>query len=297
MAYFDDSTSQSAHRAFVQRAMKVPLLTREREQELAIRWSDHGDAAAMQELVTAYTRLVVSMAGQFRRYGLPAGDLIQEGTIGLMQAMQRFEHGRDVRFSTYATWWIRSAMQEFVLRNWSIVRTGTTAAHKKLFFNIRRMRAAIEGSSGAGFGDSERARIATELQVPIKEVGYMEQRLAVGDRSLDAPRGGDGEADWNESLADIRPNPEEVVIGLRDGETRSRWLREALTELSPRDQKIIMARRLAEEATSLEEIGRELGISKERVRQLEMRALSRLQKSVRRLANVPNPDEARAAIR
>ncbi len=296
MAYFDDSTSQSAHRAFVQRAMKAPLLSREREQELAIRWGEHGDAAAMQELVTAYTRLVVSMAGQFRRYGLPASDLVQEGTIGLMQAAQRFEHGRDVRFSTYATWWIRSSMQEFVLRNWSIVRTGTTAAHKKLFFNIRRMRAAIEGSSGSGFGDTERAKIAAELQVPVKEVGYMEQRLAIGDRSLDAPRGGDGEADWNDSLADIRPSPEEVVIGLRDGETRSRWLREALTELSPRDQKIIMARRLAEDATSLEEIGRELGISKERVRQLEMRALLKLQKSVRRLANVPNLDETRVAI-
>ena len=296
MAYFDDSTSHSAHRAFVQQAMKAPLLTREREQELAIRWGDHGDTDAIQELVTAYTRLVVSMAAQFRRYGLPASDLIQEGTIGLMQAAQRFEHGRDVRFSTYASWWIRSSMQEFVLRNWSIVRTGTTAAQKKLFFNIRRLRAAIEGSNGSGFGDAERAKIAEDLQVPLKEVGYMEQRLAVGDRSLDAPRGNDGEADWNDSLADMRPNPEEVVIGLRDGETRSRWLREALTELSPRDQKIIMARRLAEEATSLEEIGRELGISKERVRQLEMRALLKLQKSVRRLANVPNHDETRLAI-
>lgn len=296
MAYFDDSTSQSAHRAFVQQAMKAPLLSREREQELAIRWGDHGDAAAMQELVTAYTRLVVSMAAQFRRYGLPAGDLIQEGTIGLMQAAQRFEHGREVRFSTYATWWIRSSMQEFVLRNWSIVRTGTTAAQKKLFFNIRRLRAAIEGSSGSGFGDAERAKIAAELQVPLKEVGYMEQRLAVGDRSLDAPRSGDGEADWNESLADMRPSPEEVVIGLRDGETRSRWLREALTELSPRDQKIIMARRLAEESTSLEEIGRELGISKERVRQLEMRALLKLQKSVRRLANIPSHEELRSSF-
>ncbi len=296
MAYFDDSTSQSAHRAFVQQAMKAPLLTREREQELAIRWGDHGDTDAIQELVTAYTRLVVSMAAQFRRYGLPASDLIQEGTIGLMQAAQRFEHGRDVRFSTYASWWIRSSMQEFVLRNWSIVRTGTTAAQKKLFFNIRRLRAAIEGSNGSGFGDAERAKIAEELQVPLKEVGYMEQRLAVGDRSLDAPRSNDGEADWNDSLADMRPNPEEVVIGLRDGETRSRWLREALTELSPRDQKIIMARRLAEESTSLEEIGRELGISKERVRQLEMRALLKLQKSVRRLANVPNLDETRLTI-
>ena len=296
MAYFDDSTSQSAHRAFVQQAMKAPLLTREREQELAIRWGDHGDTDAIQELVTAYTRLVVSMAAQFRRYGLPASDLIQEGTIGLMQAAQRFEHGRDVRFSTYASWWIRSSMQEFVLRNWSIVRTGTTAAQKKLFFNIRRLRAAIEGSNGSGFGDAERAKIAEELQVPLKEVGYMEQRLAVGDRSLDAPRSNDGEADWNDSLADMRPNPEEVVIGLRDGETRSRWLREALTELSPRDQKIIMARRLAEESTSLEEIGRELGISKERVRQLEMRALLKLQRSVRRLANVSNLDETRLTI-
>jgi RNA polymerase sigma-32 factor len=296
MAYFDDSTSQGAHRAFVQHAMKAPLLTREREQELAIRWSEQNDTSAIQELVTAYTRLVVSMAAQFRRYGLPASDLIQEGTIGLMQAAQRFEHGRDVRFSTYASWWIRSAMQEFVLRNWSIVRTGTTAAQKKLFFNIRRLRAAIEGSNGSGFGDAERAKIAEELQVPLKEVGYMEQRLAVGDRSLDAPRSTDGEADWNDSLADMRPNPEEVVIGLRDGETRSRWLREALTELSPRDQKIIMARRLSEDAASLEEIGRELGISKERVRQLEMRAMMKLQKSVRRLANVPNLDENRLAL-
>lgn len=287
MAVFDDSSSQGAHRAFVRQAMRAPLLSREREQELAARWGERDDATAMQELVSCYTRLVISMAAQFRRYGLPMSDLVQEGTIGLMQAVQRFEHGRDVRFSTYASWWIRSSMQEFVLRNWSIVRTGTTAAQKKLFFNIRRLRATIEGREGQGFGDAERERIAEELQVPVREVVYMEQRLAVGDRSLDAPRGDDNESDWNDSLADTRPSPEEVVIGLRDGQTRSRWLQEALTELSPRDQKIIRARRLSEEATSLEEIGRELGISKERVRQLEMRALMKLEQSVRRRASEP----------
>ncbi len=287
MAAFDDSTSQGAHRAFVRQAMQAPLLSREREQELAARWGEGEDTAAMQELVSSYTRLVVSMAAQFRRYGLPVSDLVQEGTIGLMQAAQRFEHGRDVRFSTYASWWIRSSMQEFVLRNWSIVRTGTTAAQKKLFFNIRRLRATIEGVNGQGFGDVEREKIADDLRVPLKEVVYMEQRLAVGDRSLDAPRGDDNDSDWNDTLADSRPSPEEVVIGLRDGRTRSRWLREALTELSPRDQKIIVARRLSDEGSSLEEIGRELGISKERVRQLEMRAFMKLQQSVRRLANEP----------
>jgi RNA polymerase sigma-32 factor len=167
MVHIDDPQTQKANLSFIKASMKEPLLTRERELELARRWRKNGDTAALHELVRAYTRLVVSTASRFRHYGLPVGDLVQEGSVGLMQAAARFEPERDVRFSTYAVWWIRSAMQDYVLRNWSIVRTGTTAAQKSLFFNLRRLRARVEGNTAAALTDAGRQKIATELHVEL----------------------------------------------------------------------------------------------------------------------------------
>ena len=287
MAYIDDPETQRANLGFIKSSMTAPLLSRDREFELATAWRDRGDIAALHELVRAYTRLVIAAAARFRNYGLPIGDLVQEGTIGLMQATARFDPDRDVRFSTYATWWIRSAMQDYVLRNWSIVRTGTTAAQKSLFFNLRRLRARIEEMSGEAFGESGRRQIAAALKVDLAEVESMEQRLAGSDQSLNAPLSEGGEEHWQDFLADTRPTPEEAVISLRDDRRRSAWLAEALDELSPRERRIIHERRLCEDSTTLEELGRALGVSKERVRQLESRALLKLRASMTRRVTSP----------
>jgi len=287
MAHIDDPQTQKANLTFIKASMKEPLLTRDHEFELAHRWRTGGDTAALHELVRAYTRLVVSIAARFRHYGLPVGDLVQEGNVGLMQAAARFEPDRGVRFSTYAAWWIRSAMQDYVLRNWSIVRTGTTAAQKSLFFNLRRLRARIEESSGAPLTDAGRRKIANELHVELAEVELMDMRLGAADQSLNAPVGDSSEDDWQDFLPDRRPNPEEVVTSTRDGEIRSRWLAEAMGELSSRERAIIRQRRLQEEGATLEELGRELGVSKERVRQLEHRALVKLRQSIRRRTESP----------
>jgi RNA polymerase sigma-32 factor len=282
MAHIDDPQTQKANLTFIKASMKEPLLTRDHEFDLASKWRDGGDTEALHELVRSYTRLVVSTASRFRHYGLPIGDLVQEGNVGLMQAAARFEPERGVRFSTYAAWWIRSAMQDYVLRNWSIVRTGTTAAQKSLFFNLRRLRARIEESTGAPLTDAGRRKIAAELQVDLAEVELMDMRLGAADQSLNAPVGEGGDDDWQDFLPDRRPNPEEVVALMRDGEIRSRWLAEAMGELSAREREIIRERRLREEGATLEELGRELGVSKERVRQLEHRALVKLRQSIQR---------------
>lgn len=283
MAHIDDPETQRANLSFIKASMREPLLTRDHEFDLARRWREEGDERALHELVRAYTRLVVSTASRFRNYGLPMGDLVQEGNVGLMQAAGRFEPDREVRFSTYAAWWIRSAMQDYILRNWSIVRTGTTAAQKSLFFNLRRLRAKIEGANQSpALSDEHRAQIAEELNVEVGEVEAMEMRLAASDQSLNSPVADGSDEDWQDFLADQRPSPEEVVIGMRDARARSRWLAEALSELSPRERTIIRERRLRDEGATLEELGRELGVSKERVRQLEHRAMSKLRRSMMR---------------
>ncbi|MCB9959896.1 MAG: RNA polymerase factor sigma-32 [Rhodospirillaceae bacterium] len=282
MPHIDDPQTQRANMNYIKASMRQPLLTRDREFELAHRWRDQGDEEALHDLVKAYARLVVSTAARFRNYGLPMGDLVQEGNVGLMQAAARFEPDRDVRFSTYAAWWIRSAMQDYILRNWSIVRTGTTAAQKALFFNLRRLRARIEDASASSLTDEGRRKIAEELNVEVRDVEGMEMRMAGGDQSLNAPIADSSEDSWQDFLSDTRPNPEDVVIGLRDSRTRSAWLAEAIGALSPREQTIIRQRRLAEEGATLEELGRQLGVSKERVRQLEHRALMKMRTSLNR---------------
>ncbi|MEQ9815115.1 MAG: RNA polymerase factor sigma-32 [Azospirillaceae bacterium] len=276
MAHIDDQDTQRANLGYIRASMAEPLLSREREFELARRWREAEDEAALHNLVRAYTRLVVAVAARFRNYGLPMGDLVQEGNIGLMQAAARFEPEREVRFSTYATWWIRSAMQDYVLRNWSIVRTGTTAAQKSLFFNLRRLRARIADASASHMTAEGRGFIAKELGVSVRDVETMESRLQASDLSLNSPMREESDDNWQDFLADERPSPEAVVIGTRDAATRSRWLAEAIGELSPREQRIIRQRRLIDEGATLEELGRELGVSKERVRQLEHRAMMKL---------------------
>ncbi|MCK5621525.1 MAG: sigma-70 family RNA polymerase sigma factor, partial [Alphaproteobacteria bacterium] len=208
MAHIDDPKTQRANLDYIKASMKEPLLEREYEFELARLWREGDDEVALHKLVRSYMRLVVSTAGRFRNYGLPMGDLVQEGNVGLMQAAARFEPAREVRFSTYATWWIRSAMQDYVLRNWSIVRTGTTAAQKSLFFNFRRLRARIEDATGSRLGDEGRKTIASQLKVNITEVESMETRLGAHDQSLNAPLTETSEDDWQDFLPDQRPNPE-----------------------------------------------------------------------------------------
>jgi len=271
--------------------MAAPMLDRGHELDLARRWRENNDQAALHELVTSYLRLVVATASRYRNYGLPMPDLVQEGMVGLMQAAARFEPDRDVRFSTYAAWWIRSAMQDFVLRNWSIVRTGTTAAQKSLFFNLRRLRARIEGGRKQQMDDDDRASIALELDVGLGDVLSMEQRLSGSDTSLNAPIGFEGESTGQDFIADERPTPEEALADGHDSRTRTKWIASSLAELSEREQIIIRERRLRDEGSTLEELGRRLGISKERVRQIEHRALQKLKGALLRRVKDP-ADEA-----
>lgn len=281
MAHLDDPTTQQANLRYIRQAMDEPMLEREHELNLARLWKDKKDEKALHELIRSYTRLVIAIAAKFKNYGLPMGDLIQEGNIGLMEAAARFEPALENRFSTYATWWIRAQIQDYVLRNWSIVRTGTTASQKSLFFNLRRLRAKIRGQSARDFLDDEAVdAIAVELGVDRKEVLEMEARMNGGDQSLNAPIGEEGDNEWQDLLADKTANPEEVVMGMKDNSTRSNWLNQALGELSDRERTIIEERRMNDDVVTLEDLGKQLGISKERVRQLEQRAMEKLKSSI-----------------
>lgn len=261
MAHIDDYETQKSNLGYIQTAMDEPMLEREHELSLARRWRDKHDEKALHELVSSYTRLVISMASKFRNYGLPMGDLIQEGNIGLMQAANRFDPEREVRFSTYAQWWIRAAIQDYVLRNWSIVRTGTTAAQKSLFFNLRRLRSKIERENESeGLADDDRKRIAKKLNVKVSEVETMEGRLSGTDNSLNTRIGENGEDEWQSLLTDENPNPEDVVTAMKDSETRSRWLKKALGTLDSREQQIIRERHLNNnDVVTLEDLGKERG--------------------------------------
>jgi RNA polymerase sigma-32 factor len=287
MASSDTIDTQRANRRLIRLSMNAPLLSRDHELHLARRWRNDGDERALHELISSYMRLVISTASRFKNYGLPLGDLVQEGVVGLMQAAARFEPERDVRFSTYAAWWIRSAMQDFILRNWSVVRTGTTAAQKSLFFNLRRLRAKIDDGRYGQLDEAGKAWIAQELEVEVGEVEAMEMRLMGGDQSLNATIGPLGEDAWQDFLADERPNPEDTVGGSHDRRKRSRWLASYLAEPSEREKTIIRERRLREDGRTLEELGARLGISKERVRQIEHRALQKLKAALLRRVGDP----------
>ena len=287
MTQFSANETRQSDNSYIRYTMQQPLLEREHEVELATKWRDEGDDRAMHELVMAYARIVVSAASRYRYYGLSNGDLIQEGNIGLMQAVKRFDPDRGVRFSTYAAWWIRASIQDHILRNWSIVRTGTTAAHKSLFFKLRRLRARIGEADGGPLSHEGRQKIAETIGVTVADVTVMEQRLSGADGSLNAAVSQESESEAQDFLADDRPNPEQVVIELHDGEVLSRWLNDALSELSPRERLIIMKRRLQDDGATLEQLGGVLGVSKERVRQLEHRALKKLKKTLEEQSESP----------
>lgn len=275
-------------RRLVREAMAAPYLEREEERQLAMRWRYDRDEAALHRLTAAHMRLVIAMAAKFRRYGLSHADLVQEGNVGLLEAASRFEPERDVRFSTYASWWIRASIQDYVLRNWSIVRGGTSSGQKALFFNLRRLRAELLREKGDIADDLVHAEIAETLGVATADVAAMAARLSGPDASLNAPLydRDDETGERQDALVADDPATDETVGGRIDGERRRTWLAEALDVLDERELRIVRERRLDDDGETLETIGRRLGISKERVRQIEARALEKLRSAL--LARQPD---------
>jgi RNA polymerase sigma-32 factor len=269
-----------AKRSLIRAALAAPYLDREEERDLAVRWKEDGDQDALNRIATAHVRLVISMAAKFRHFGLPIGDLIQEGHVGLLEAAARFEPEREVRFSTYATWWIRASIQDYILRNWSIVRGGTSSAQKALFFNLRRLRARLARGPETRSATSLYQEISTTLGVSISDVAMMDSRLSAPDTSLNAPLVDDTAADRMDFLVSDDPRPDEVAEETIDVERRSIWLNDALGVLNPRELQIIRERRLKDEGATLESLGETMGISKERVRQIESRAMEKLKSAL-----------------
>jgi len=267
---------EQASTVLIRAAVNAPYLEREEEHALAERWKRHADQAALHRMTIAHMRLVIAMASRFRNFGLPMSDLVQEGHVGLLEAAARFEPERGVRFSTYAPWWIRASMQDYILRNWSIVRGGTSSAQKALFFNLRRLRARLNRDAGVSSFDMYE-RISNTLGVTADDVALMDSRLSAPDTSLNAPLGDEtGTSDRQDFLVSSEPLPDEVVSDTIDTERRRQWLEAALAALNERELKIIRERRLRDGGATLEALGSRLGISKERVRQIENRALSKL---------------------
>ncbi len=267
------------------RAMRAELLDAETELQLAFAWRDHRDEKALHRLVTAYMRLAISMASKFRRYGAPMNDLIQEASLGLMKAADKFDPDRGVRFSTYAVWWIKASIQDYVMRNWSMVRTGSTSSQKSLFFNMRRVQARLEREALSRGEDLDRHQmrqmISTEVGVPLHDVEMMEGRLAGSDFSLNATQSSDDEGrEWIETLEDEGAQQSSQVEEDKDIDTLREWLVSALTSLNDREQFIVRERKLRDDPRTLESLGNELGLSKERVRQLEAAAFGKMRKSL-----------------
>jgi len=282
-----------ASRTFMRAAMRAPYLARDEEHALALRWREHRDQQALHRMTSAHMRLVISMAGKFRYFGLPMSDLIQEGNVGLLEAAARFEPAREVRFSTYATWWIRASMQDYILCNWSIVRGGTSSAQKALFFNLRRLRMRISSGRETMTADELHRHISDALGVSQADVALMDARLSGPDASLNAPVSNeDGASERMDFLVSEAPLPDAAAEEIIDVERRARWLDEALGSLNERELKIIRERRLRDSGATLESLGANLGISKERVRQIESRALAKLRGALVR----SDPDMAAFAV-
>ncbi len=277
MANVNSLNTDRNDRRYIAATMTASYLDPEKEKDLARRWRDHQDEDALSELIESHARLAVRMAWDFRRSGMPLGDLIQEGNIGLAQAAARFDPERNVRFSTYAGWWIMAEIQDYILRNQSIVRFATTPLHRSLFFKLRRLRSRMATNPDGTLPAVEKERLAKELDVPMAEIERIDGALARGDQSLNATREDDDTDNLQDSLPDPGPSPEEVVMDRMDRGVQKDQLFKALDRLNPRERQIIVSRFLDQKKhVTLAEIGEEFGVSKERVRQLEGRALTKL---------------------
>ena len=270
-----------SEKMFSRRAMKAELLDAETELQLAYAWRDHRDEQALHRLINAYMRLAISMASNFKRYGAPMNDLMQEAGLGLMKAADKFDPDRGVRFSTYAVWWIKAGIQDYVMRNWSMVRTGSTSSQKSLFFNLRREQAQIEREAAQEGEQLDKhqlyQKIATEVGVPLQDVEMMDGRLSGSDFSLNAVQSSEDEGrEWIETLQDDSQQAEETFEADHDADKLRLWLSDALTSLNEREQFIVRERKLREKPRTMESLGQEMGLSKERVRQLEAAAFGKM---------------------
>jgi RNA polymerase sigma-32 factor len=264
---------------------KFPMLAKDEEFMLAKRWQEHEDPDAAHRLVTSHLRLVAKIAMGYRGYGLPIGEVISEGNVGLMQAVKKFDPDKGFRLATYAMWWIRASIQEYILRSWSLVKMGTTAAQKKLFFNLRKAKSEISALQEGDMHPDQVSVIATKLGVLNEEVISMNRRLSGGDASLNSPMRADSESEWQDWLVDDKtPSQETVVADTQEKTLRMGLLEEAMTELTDRERHILTERRLKDEPTTLEELASQYGVSRERVRQIEVRAFEKLQKSMKAAA-------------
>jgi len=277
---------------YLEEIRKFPMLEPEEEFMLAKRWQKHEDSEAAHKLVTSHLRLVTRIAMGYRGYGLPIGEVISEGNVGLMQAVKRFEPEKGFRLATYAMWWIRASIQEYILRSWSLVKMGTTAAQKKLFFNLRRMKGQIRALEDGDLRPDQVKKIATTLGVPEDDVISMNRRLG-GDASLNAPVRADAEGggEWQDWLVDEAPDQEERLVESEELSQRKAYLEKAMATLNERERRIFEARRLAEDPATLEDLSEEFGVSRERIRQIEVRAFEKVQAAVQKAAR---RDEAAA---
>ncbi len=275
---------QSLNR-YLSEIRKFPILAPEQEYMLAKRFQEHGDPEAAAQLVTSHLRLVAKIAMGYRGYGLPTSELISEGNIGLMQGVKKFEPDRGFRLATYAMWWIRASIQEYILRSWSLVKRGTTAAQKKLFFNLRRMKSKLDAFEDGDLRPEDVAKIATDLGVAEADVVSMNRRMAMGgDTSLNVSMNEDGEGQWQDWLADEGPLQDTVVAEQQEADVRHGMLVSAMDDLNDREKHILTERRLTDDPKTLEELSQVYGVSRERVRQIEVRAFEKLQKAMMRLA-------------
>jgi RNA polymerase sigma-32 factor len=269
---------------YLQEIRKFPMLQPEEEYMLAKAWREHEDADAAQRMVTSHLRLVAKIAMGYRGYGLPLAELISEGNVGMMQAVKRFDPERGFRLATYAMWWIRASIQEYILHSWSLVKMGTTAAQKKLFFNLRRLKGKLREIDDGDMSPESVEKIATELKVSEADVVSMNRRLSGGDHSLNAPLRQDGDGEWMDWLMDESDNQEVMVAEAQEMDKRRELLGDAMSTLNERERHILTERRLQDEPMTLEDLSKVYGISRERVRQIEVRAFEKLQKNMRNAA-------------
>ena len=268
---------------------KFPMLPKDEEFMLAKAWQQHEDPEAAHRLVTSHLRLVAKIAMGYRGYGLPIGEVISEGNVGLMQAVKKFDPDKGFRLATYAMWWIRASIQEYILRSWSLVKMGTTAAQKKLFFNLRKVKSEISALEEGDLHHEHVSQIATKLGVLEEEVISMNRRLSGGDASLNAPMRADGESEWQDWLADDNAVSQETMVAEEEEKSiRMGLLEEAMAELTDRERHILTERRLKDDPTTLEELASQYGVSRERVRQIEVRAFEKLQKTMKAAATERN---------